>query len=70
MKETDAIHLLRETIKYLLRTPDLNLDELEEDTIRGIDLARQRIKETDHLCPFRHLVCQEAVEAHERGELL
>jgi hypothetical protein len=51
-EKTQAIHSLREAIKYLLRTPDLNLDCLEEDTIAGIDLARATINATEKFCPF------------------
>jgi hypothetical protein len=54
----NAIHKLRETIKYLLRTPDLNLENMEDDTYHGIDKAYTAIKETDHLCPFVEL-CKE-----------
>ena len=54
-EKISAIHDLRETIKYLLRTPDLNLDCLEEDTIIGIEKARTALKETDMFCPFNSI---------------
>jgi hypothetical protein len=54
-EKVQAIHSLREAIKYLLRTPDLNLDCLEDDTIAGIDLARATIKATERFCPFAKL---------------
>ena len=54
-EKISAIHDLRETIKYLLRTPDLNLDCLEEDTIVGIEKARTALKETDMFCPFNSI---------------
>lgn len=47
--ELNDMHLLRETIKYLLRTPDLNLDELEEDTVEGIENARAALEATDYV---------------------
>jgi hypothetical protein len=54
--DDQAVTILSEAIKMLLRSPDLNLDSLEEDTIRSIKVARKAIKMTQNNCNIQKLI--------------
>ena len=57
MKPKDkAIHDLREAIKHLLRTPDLNFDSLEQDTTDSILHARRILKTTEVFCVMQKML--------------
>lgn len=50
IRDDQAVTVLRGAVGMLLRSPDLNLESLEEDTIRAIEIARNAMKKTQSNC--------------------
>lgn len=54
--DDQAVTILRGAVGMLLRSPDLNLESLEEDTMRAIAVAREALKMTQSNCNVQKVI--------------
>ena len=56
IRDDQAVTILRGAVGMLLRSPDLNLESLEEDTMRAIAVAREALKMTQNNCNVQKVI--------------